>query len=387
MGAGISQIAGKRVSKVDVAIGVALSSIAVFLVGGGEADNARHAGAAAALLVLLMTLPVIWRRRAPVWVSAALAVGAILNVAVIGDMVRCAAALPALLLCAYAIGRYPARPRWAAAITGLSFLLVSAGVQGFTDPELAGSPHGTGLAESALVLLFFFAAGSVIESHARLGRELDRRNDQLRRQRERRAELAVAADRAQIADGLQGQLQTDIGEMRRAAVAARGVLTEGGSLQTAAVAFQAIHRRGRETLTRMRRVVGTLLENLPPEPQPSLSQLDGLLEQAVPADVRLHVRGRPRVLPPGIEGSAYRTLESLLAAFGADAGQRIDVNVDFEAEALILTVHGAAREPAAIQSALASVKAHADLHRGSMTSTSADGRWMASVTLPLSADA
>jgi hypothetical protein len=386
MGAGISQIAGKRVSKVDVAIGVALSSIAVYLVGGGDANNARHAGAAAAVMVLLMTLPVIWRRRAPVLVAAALAAGAILNVAVIGDMVRCAAGLPALLLCAYAIGRYPARPRWAAAFIGLSFLLVSAGVQGFTDPELSASPQGTGLTESALVLLFFFGAGSVIESRARLGRELDRRNDQLRRQRERRAELAVAADRAQIADGLQSQLQTDIGEMRRTAVTARGVLTEGGSLQAAAVAFQAIHWRGRETLTQMRRVVGTLLENLPPEPQPSLSQLDGLLEQAGPADVRLHVRGQPRVLPPGIEGSAYRALESLLAAFGTNAGQRIDVNVDFAAEALILTVHGAAQEPAAIESALASVRARVDLHQGSMTSGSPDGRWMASVTLPLLAD-
>jgi hypothetical protein len=387
MGAGILQIAGKRVSKLDAAIGLALAAIAVFMVGGGDANNASHAGAAAAVMVLLMTLPVIWRRRAPVWVSAVLAIGAIVNVVVIGDMVRCAAALPALLVCAYAIGRYPARPRWAAAITGLSFLLVSAGVQGWTDPELSGSPHVTGLAESALVLLFLLAAGGVIESRARLGRELDRRNEQLRRQRERRAELAVAADRAQIADGLQSRLQTDIGEMRQAAVTARGALTEGGSRQAAAAAFQAIHWRGRETLTQMRRVVGTLLENLPPEPQPSLSQLDGLLEQAGAADVRLHVSGRPRVLPAGIEESAYRTLESLLAAFGTNAGQRIDVNVDFAAGALIITVHGAAEEPAVIQSALASVRASVDLRQGSMTSTGQDSIWVATVTLPLPANA
>ena len=387
MGAGILQIAGKRVSKLDAAIGLALAAIAVFMVGGGDANNASHAGAAAAVMVLLMTLPVIWRRRAPVWVSAVLAIGAIVNVVVIGDMVRCAAALPALLVCAYAIGRYPVRPRWAAAITGLSFLLVSAGVQGWTDPELSASPHVTGLAESALVLLFFLAAGGVIESRARLGRELDRRNEQLRRQRERRAELAVAADRAQIADGLQSRLQTDIDEMRQAAVTARGALTEGGSRQAAAAAFQAIHWRGRETLTQMRRVVGTLLENLPPEPQPSLSQLDGLLEQAGAADVRLHVSGRPRVLPAGIEESAYRTLESLLAAFGTNAGQRIDVNVDFAAGALIITVHGAAEEPAVIQSALASVRASVDLRQGSMTSTGQDSIWVATVTLPLPANA
>jgi hypothetical protein len=98
-------------------------------------------------------------------------------------------------------------------------------------------------------------------------------------------------------------------------------------------------------------------------------------------------RAGPVSCPPGIEGAAYRTLESLLAAFGTNAGQRIDVDVDFAAEALVLTVQGAAQEPAAIESALASVRAAVDLHRGSLTSTSPDGMWMASVTLPLLADA
>jgi hypothetical protein len=93
------------------------------------------------------------------------------------------------------------------------------------------------------------------------------------------------------------------------------------------------------------------------------------------------------VLPAGIEVSAYRTVESLLEAFGTNAGQRIEVNVDFAAEALIITVHGAAQEPGVIQSALASVQARVALLKGSMTSTSPDGLWMARVTLPLSADA
>ena len=52
MGAGILQIAGKRVSKLDAAIGLALAAIAVFMVGGGDANNASHAGAAAAVVVL-----------------------------------------------------------------------------------------------------------------------------------------------------------------------------------------------------------------------------------------------------------------------------------------------------------------------------------------------
>ena len=382
-------IVREGIAKLDVAAGLALSAVAVFQVGGGDPHNAKRAGAGAAALVLLMTLPVIWRRPAPVRVAAVLAIGAILNIAVIGDMVRCAAALPALLLCAYAAGRYPARLRWPAAALGLSFLLVSATAQAFTDPALTtGPPFGAWkVVDSALILAFFVAGGALVESRTRLGVELRRRNEELRRQRQHRAELAVAADRTQIAGSLQDQLEAHIGEMRDAAVTGRRALTEEGSPRTAAEAFGAIHRRGRETLTQMRRVVGTLLENLPPEPQPSLSQLDSLLERAGPADVHLHVSGRPRILPPGVEVAAYRILEHLLEAFGAGAGQRIDVAVDFAAEALKLTVRGPASEPTDIQSALASIRARVDLHNGSMTSTRPDGLWATNITLPLQADA
>ena len=50
---------------IDWVVALALSAYAVFLVSGAQKDNTRHAGAAAAIVVLAMTLPVAWRRRAP----------------------------------------------------------------------------------------------------------------------------------------------------------------------------------------------------------------------------------------------------------------------------------------------------------------------------------
>jgi hypothetical protein len=134
----------------------------------------------------------------------------------------------------------------------------------------------------------------------------------------------------------------------------------------------------------MRRVVGTLLErDQPVEPQPSLSQLDRLVERAGLADVHLHISGSTKVLPSVVELSAYRTLEHLLDAYGDVPGQRIDIEVDFASEALSLTVRGPAPATADIQTALASARARVDVHQGSLLSSFPGGQWETNVRLPL----
>src|SRR5277367_4219015 len=87
----------------DVAFGLLLSGYAVYLVTGGDS---RHldGGWTAALAVLMMTGPVIFARRAPLLAAAALASGAALNWWLIGHLVRCGAALPAVFYVAFVIG-------------------------------------------------------------------------------------------------------------------------------------------------------------------------------------------------------------------------------------------------------------------------------------------
>jgi hypothetical protein len=368
----------RTVSVLDILVGVALAAFGVFLVSGAVHGNSKHAGAAASALILLMTLPVVWRRRAPVAVAAVLAAGAILNPLIIGHMIRCGPALPALLLCAYSVGRKPVRLSWTATGLALACLLLSATVQCLTDPNL----QAVVMVALTPMILGLYLAGRLIRSRTSLAAELEQRNEQLRQQRALRADLAVRADRARIAEGIDASLNAQITEMEAAAESGRQAFDEEPSSPAALAAFGIIQARGRETLTHMRQVVGTLLEPDPIEPQPSLSQLDRLLKRAGPADVHLHISGQPRSLPAGVELSIYRTLEHLLQANSRVPGSRIDVNVDFAAEALELTVRGPVPDAVDLRSALASAQARVSVYSGSLTSDCLAGRWEATARLP-----
>lgn len=368
----------RTVSVLDVAVGVALSAFGVVLVSGAVSGNTKHSGAAASVMVLLMTLPVVWRRSAPVAVAAVLAAGAILNPLLIGDMIRCGPSLPALLLCAYSAGRKTDRLSWVATGLALACLLLSATVQSLTDPNLDGAV----MVAMTPMILGLYLAGSLVRTRTDLAAELEQRNEQLRQQRARRADLAVQADRARIAEGLDATLKAQITEMEVAAESGRQALDEDQSTNSALAAFGVIQRRGRQTLTNMRQVVGTLLDPDPVEPQPSLSQLDRLLKRAGSADVHLHVSSQPRPLPAGVELTVYRTLEHLLDAYADVPGLRVDVDVDFAAEALSLTVRGPVPDAVDLQAALAAAQARIAVHHGSLTSDCLAGQWEATARLP-----
>jgi hypothetical protein len=368
----------RTVSVLDIVVGVALSAFGIVLVSGAVHGNTKHAGAAASALVLLMTLPVIWRRRAPVAVAAVLAAGAILNPLIIGDMIRCGPALPALLLCAYSVGRKPVSLSRTATGLALALLLLAATVQCLTDPNLQAAV----MVVMTPLILGLYLAGRLIRSRTSLAAELEQRNEQLRQQRALRADLAVQADRARIAEGIDASLNAQISEIEAAAESGRQAFDEESPSAAALAAFGMIQERGRETLTHMRHVVGTLLEPDPVEPQPSLSQLDRLLKRAGPADVHLHISGAPRPLPAGVELSIYRTLEHLLEANSHLPGSRIDVTVDFAAEALELTVRGRAPDDVDLRTALAAAEARVSVYHGSLTSDCLGGKWEATARLP-----
>lgn len=330
-------------------------------------------------MVLLMTLPVAWRRPAPVGAAVVLALGAVLNPLVIGPMIRCGPALPALLLCAYAIGRRAAGRRAVVAL-GLACLVASATIQSLTDPNLNAGV----IVALVPMIVGVYVAGRLVKSRTEMASELKRRNDHLRAQRARRSELAVQADRARIARGLGGTLNAQIVAIDESARTGRQALQESDQDEAAAEAFESIQQRGRETLTQMRRVVGTLLDPDPQwEPQPSLSQLDRLLSQTDPADVHLHVTGVPTLLPAGVELSAYRIIERLVRVFGDESRPRVDVDVDFAAEALTLSVRGPCPPDTEVHAALAAARARVAVLRGSLTTAHLQDRWEATVRIPL----
>ncbi len=89
-----------------------------------------------------------------------------------------------------------------------------------------------------------------------------------------------------------------------------------------------IEQTGRDALADVRRAIGVLKANSAETaalaPQPSLQQLDALIEQVRKAGVAVHVsiEGTQRPLAPGVELSAYRivqeSLTNVLRHSGAD---------------------------------------------------------------------
>jgi len=78
----------------DIALAAVLRLWAIGLVSGVFVAK-PHNGVAAAIVVLAMTIPVAWERRAPLAAAAAVAVGAALKELLIEPMLRCGPGLAA----------------------------------------------------------------------------------------------------------------------------------------------------------------------------------------------------------------------------------------------------------------------------------------------------
>ncbi len=358
----------------DIVLAGALSLFMVGLISGTLTAQHPPGGVVAALGALAMTLPVAWERRAPVAAAAAVAIGAAVNELLIGPLVRCGAALPAVFAIAFFVGTRCSGRRLA---IGLGFCLGAVTTQAFFDPQLGPAFLVAGLPVAAA----FCLAGRLVRSRSAAAAALRQRNAELRAQREQTAQLAVAADRARVAGGLDSFLRDRITNMASAAAAGREMVFSDPA--AADSAFATVEISGRATLAQMREVVGTLRQESLTEPQPVLAQLGNLLERATSADARLQVEGSPRALPDGVELSGYRIVEHLLTAMEDAREARIDVCVRFAPHALELQVSGPAARQADPATAFAIVRERAALLGGTLRVQSRAGRYDVVVQLPL----
>jgi hypothetical protein len=373
-----------RIAVADVLFAAIVSGLAVqSALGSGSNAHNPNAGAAAAVTVLLMTTPVLLARRWPVLISGALAVGAGLNWLLIGHLVRCGAGLLAVFYTAVVLG---ARCRiWSAAI-GLGLLAVNIVCEALSDPQL-----GAGVIVYMVPIAVAFAAGGrLLRSRNATVAQLRTSTVQLRAQREENARLAVATEQARIAGDLDGFLADRVDRMSGAAAAGRALLAVEPA--QARAAFETISQSGRAALTRMRDVVADLnngaREPAGIEPAPVLARLDRLLADAAEGSAQLRIIGDPRLLPPGLELSAYRIVERLLEATDRDATPvdlpgPTEVTVAFGPHELELTVTGPTARRADVRAALAAASERAAVHGGSMQTSTADRRRTTVVALPL----
>jgi len=367
--------AGASVGRRDIAIAVLLSALGLLLMYGNVVDEEVGASVLAIPLFLIVTAPLAWRRAAPVAALAAVLVGYLIHVAATGtDLIRCGVVLPVVFLLAFSAG---ARLERRDALIGLALAL--AVIVG--ESVVFFGAFGVVM---AAVTAAVWSIGRVVRSRGQLAAELQARTVELRAARDERARMEVSADRARLSTQLDKLLQRRLGELAR--------LADDGAQQpdaaTATATLVDIERQSRRTLEEMRSVVNVLRHDeagAPTAPQPALVHLEALLVRAKGSDARLTVAGSPRVLPAGVELSAYRILEHLLDAL--EDAPDVDVEVSFGDDALELAVRGPARRRGQAVASIERARERAQLHHGTLQARTRGGRAEAVAHLPVLAGA
>lgn len=283
-----------------------------------------------------ITVPLVWRRRAPL-AYVCLSVGlAVLMTATLTDLT--ALVIPGWLsiIAAYTVGAYEPQTR---ALIGLAVCLVAMWA-------LVAATRHTSVSSYAfptVALAASWAVGRAVRARRLLNEELGRKVERIAAERESRELLAVADERTRIARELHAVVAGSVSAMVVQTEAAQQLLLE--DLERADAVMAAVEGAGRETLSEMRRILGVLRrgdEAAELAPQPGVGQIHGLVERAREQhrQVELEVDGDPGPLPASVDLGVYRILEEALASTGAAP---LEVRLTFAERDLELDVtsHGA----------------------------------------------
>lgn len=281
-----------------------------------EILTSKHRGGPLVLNVLAaaaITVPLVWRRRAPL-AYACLTIGlAVVMTATLTDLT--ALVIPPLLsiITAYTVAAYEPQTR---AVIGLAVCLAAVwglfAVTGHTSVSHYALPTG--------VVGVSWAVGRAVRARRLLDEELGRKAERIAAERESRELLAVADERTRIARELHAVVAGSVSGMVVQTEAAQMLLDQ--DLDRADAAMAAVEEAGRQTLSEMRRILGVLRrvdQAAELAPQPGVGQIHGLVERAREQrrKVELEVDGDPGVLPASIDLGVYRILEEALASTGA----------------------------------------------------------------------
>ena len=270
---------------------------------------------------LLLSLPLLVRRRRPVAVLAFVVAATLAEEAVLHRTMQ----LPATLA-VYTVAAHCGRDVSIRA-GGLAVLLLFIPLPGFIE---WGPP---------IPAIAAWVLGDNLRIRRAYLRELEARAERLEREQEESVRRATAEEQARIARELHDVLAHNVSVMVAQAAAANDVFD--AQPQRAREALQAIERTGRSALTELRRLLGGV-QTAQTEfaPQPGLAGLGALVEgvRATGLPVTLRVEGQLDDLPAGLDLSAYRIVQEALtnAIKHADASlaevhvRRTDDGVELE---------------------------------------------------------
>ncbi len=299
---------------------------------------------------LLLTLPLAFRRQAPVAVIAIFCATAILNEALGGALFTFPeagapdqdpplfASLAAGVVASYSVGVYADdRP----AVAGL--LLAVAGL------------WATVVASDQIEFANFIWSGGLIAATpwfaGRVSRSRRQRIASLELEQEQRTQIALADERARIARELHDVVAHSVGVIVVQAQGARRIIHRDPARADEALA--TIEDTARSALGEMRRSLGVLRsegEQAARAPQPGVGDIEGLLANARSSglSVDFTVEGTARPLPQGVDLSAYRIVQEALTNTIKHAGRvRSRVTLRYGDDELVVEVKDDGPGPAA----------------------------------------
>ncbi|HVF77821.1 MAG TPA: histidine kinase [Solirubrobacteraceae bacterium] len=310
----------RRPKRSDLLTAGAITLIAQIETWSTQSYEPRPAYAAAALA---MTIPLAWRRVAPLAILG-LAYVPLLAMAAAGYALDATYIMLVLLVTFATVGAC-SEPRRAIAglLLGLALLGVVLAVE-IAILEGADEPSGIGdFVFLAVILAVVWALAVTIRERSLRAGELEQRTGQLEREREEQARAAVAEERARIARELHDVVAHSISVIAVQTGSVRRRLRHERPAEAAELT--AVEQTARQALGEMRRMLGLLRtddDGLALAPQPGIDELQRLVDQVREAglQVELGVHGRRRALPPGIDLAAYRIVQEALTNVLKHAG-------------------------------------------------------------------
>ncbi|MFB6613513.1 sensor histidine kinase [Streptomyces sp. NPDC085524] len=289
-------------------------------------------------MTTLAVLPLIWRRRAPVTVLAAITVvGGIYKVTLDGP----GQPLPYAGLIAFYTVALQCTPRVRAAVGVATAVAVALSVG-----------WDTGSARELLFTLFVSAAayalGRLQHTRQAYTEAVEARAAELERANRIEAEQAAANERARIAREMHDILSHAVSIMIVQAEA--GPVAVRRAPERAEAAFDAIAETGRDAMAQLRAMLGVLRtsEAAPRSPQPGIAELAELVDRVRASGLRVSYErtGAVRELPAALGATVHRVVQEALTNVVKHAGASVvDVRLEYGDAALTVTVRDDGRGP------------------------------------------
>jgi signal transduction histidine kinase len=279
-----------------------------------------------------LTVPIAWRRRAPLAVACVVMSMLILLKAIDSDFHRLSVPLAALFILPFTVAAYESRQR---AVLGLAVCVTGPCVLNAMGPGSGSLAFAIGMPVAS------WATGRVLRARRMLAVELRHKAKYIAAEREDRERLAVVDERSRIARELHAVVATTVSAMVVQTDAAQRLLDVDAVRADDAMA--SIEEAGRKTLAEMRRVLGVLRdgdEAAELSPQPGVGQIHALIDAARRGHrhVELHVQGEPGSLPASVNLGLYRILEDALTSGGEDTSRPTEITLRFGETDVELTV-------------------------------------------------